>query len=112
MLAIDAQNELAADREHGGQRRHAGVIRAQQQAQRQGGHERAARVKHRYAAEPACQVLGGLRGQQGSEDLWPAHADVQEQDGGGQQGRQHGDLVVARVGLRQSQHALVNARAG
>ena len=98
MLAAQAQAELAGDREEGRRRREPGRIRAEQQAKRKPGDQRAAGIELRQPPPPGARPLRAERHAEEQRHARRRHAKlepgqpVQEQPGEG------GDLEEARVG--------------
>lgn len=106
VLAPDADQELARDRDDGGEHRQPEAVRSQQHGQRQPGDERAPRLERAAAFETAAEILGGLRAAEHDGGMERFYAYVQQRRAGDDEDREHGDLVIAGVGQRvQPVHA-------
>ena len=88
-----------------------GFVGAQQQAERQAGDQRRARIECRQLEPPGAERLGGERAADRERAVERPRAEVEPADVVDQQGRERGDLVVARIGPERScEQTLQHAR--
>ncbi len=97
MLAGNADEELAADRNGRRSRGQKRIVSAQKQRQRQRGNEGAQRVETRQAQQRRRGELHAERGPENGCCVLPAGAKAQIPGAESQQRGEHGNLVVARV---------------
>ena len=111
VLAVDAEDEFRADGDHAGQRMQPGIVRPQQQAQRQSGDQRRARVECRQLEPPRADGLRCERADDGERAVERARAEIEPAEIVDQQGCERGDLVMARIGPETGRGALRHRHA-
>ena len=106
MLAADAEDELARDRDGGcgdGEEQRVGP---QQQTEREAGDERAAGIERRQVPDARAEILRQERGADHRRRLRAGDLEVEPDQAVGQQRREQRDLVMPRVAFQRTPPSL------